>query len=593
MYLQDKHLAPIKIAALIQKAVEKAFKKNAKKKSASTKIPDVQIQISEKSFGDYSSNIALILGKERGQNPREIASKIIECVPENDLIEKIEIAGPGFINIFIKPSWLIDELKKILKQNEDYGKSDIGKGQKVIVEYSQPNIAKPLGVHHLLSTIIGQSLYNCYKALGYDALSINYIGDWGTQFGKLIVAYKKWGDRSIVEKNPIDEFLKIYVRFHEEAEKNPTLEDEARKTFLKLEQGDEEILKLWRWCVEESMKEVQKTYDLLSGIHFDLIQGESFFRDKMEDILDEGKKKNIFIQGEGGSMIAEFQEEKYPPFLVQKSDGATLYSTRDFASLKYRIETFHPEKILYVVDSAQSLHFQQLFETAKRFEWGETQATHVAFGRMRFKDMNMSTRKGNILRLDEVLKEGIERAYAIVNEKNSDLSEKEKRIIAQKVGIGAVKYSILSQNRMTDIVFDWDKMLALEGNSSPYLQYTYARYRSILRKGKEDGIMVDIKALNDNDFLFGGQWKYESHLLRKMVQYPETINQAAANYKPNLLATYLYELTQVCNGFYTNCPVLQAENKSLKNFRLALIEATAIILKNGLNLLGIEALEKM
>lgn len=572
----------------MQKAAAKAFqKKNVEGKNVSAKISDVRIQIPEENFGDYSTNIALILGKEFGQNPREIASEIIKSIPENDIISKTEIAGPGFINIFVKPSWLISELKRILNQGENYGKSDFGKGKKVIVEYSQPNIAKPLGVHHLLSTIIGQSLYNCYKTLGYHVLSINYIGDWGTQFGKLIVAYKKWGDRSMVEKNPIDEFLKLYVRFHEEAEKDSALEDEARKTFLKLEQGDKEALQLWQWCVEESMKEVQKTYDFLSGIHFDLIQGESFFRDKMDDILDEGKKKKIFVRGEGGSLIVEFSEEKYPPFLVQKSDGATLYSTRDFAALKYRIQTYGPEKILYVVDSAQSLYFQQLFEAARRFEWGGAQAVHVAFGRMRFKDMKMSTRKGNIVRLDEVLMEGIERAYAIVNEKNADLNEDEKKAIAQKVGIGAVKYSILSQNRMTDIVFDWDKMLALEGNSAPYLQYTYARYRSILRKGKEAGIIID------HDFLFNEQWKYELLLLRKMVIFLETINQAAAMYKPNLLATYLYELTQVCNSFYTNCPVLQAENESLRNFRLALIEATATILKNGLTLLGIEAPEQM
>ncbi|NIA02200.1 MAG: arginine--tRNA ligase, partial [Nitrospirae bacterium] len=439
-----------------------------------------------------------------------------------------------------------------------------------------------LGVHHLLSTIIGQSLYNIYKFLGYNCIGLNYIGDWGTQFGKLTYAYKEWGDKKTIEKNPIDELLKLYVKFHEEAEKNPELEQKGRDEFKKLEEGDKENTKLWKWICKVSLEEVQKTYDNLGGIHFDLIQGESFFNDKMGAILEEGKKDKVFEKGEEGALIIKFENEKYPPYLVQKSDGASLYATRDLAQMKYREETWHPEKILLVIDVAQSLYLQQLFETTEMMGLTKAEPVHVVFGRMQFKDKKMSTRKGNIVLLDEVLKEAVEKAKKIVEEKNRDLKNKDE--VAHKVGIGAVKYTILSQNRTTNITFDWEKMLSLEGNSAPYLQYTYARAKSILRKtGK-----IETQEEETTEKIT----EKTATLLRHLVKFKEYIVYTAQEYKPNILANYLHELAQKFNSFYNNVPVLRAPEKE-REARLKIVEATSQVLKNGLTLLGVELTEEM
>lgn len=560
---------------LFQQALSEAFP---------GEIVDFQIEYPDPRFGDFSCNIALLLAKKIQQNPHDIAKTILQFLPSNDMIRECSVAGPGFINVWLNESWLLKQLQIILQEGKNFGRSTLGEGQKIIVEYSQPNIAKPLGVHHLLSTIIGQSISHISRELGYETISINHIGDWGTQFGKLIVAYQKWGDHSIVEKNPIDEFLKLYVRFHQEAENDPGLEDEARAAFRKLEADDPDLLKIWQWCVDVSLTEIQKTYDFLGGIHFDYVQGESFYRDKMQDVIDEGLQKRIFEVGEGGALVVHFPDEKFPPYLVQKSDGTTLYSTRDLATLKYRIQHFRPSKILYVVDTAQSLYFQQLFETFYRFSWGNCEPLHVSFGRMSFTDKKMSTRKGNIILLDEVLKEAVKRASIVVEEKNPSLPESEKRDIAHKVGVGAVKYSILAQNRSTEIIFDWNKMLALEGNSAPYLQYTCARYCSILRKAEGISWQSDFQ-----DF----SAPQERALTRELIKYPEILHRAHDSYRPNILCGYIYGLTQICNSFYTQCPVLKAETSALRDLRLSLIQATVFTLKNGLRLLGIETPERM
>ncbi|MFA6992911.1 MAG: arginine--tRNA ligase, partial [Candidatus Gracilibacteria bacterium] len=471
--LDNELLLTSELKNILQKAVKKAFK--LKK--------EIKIDYSgEESHGDYSSNIALKLSKEMNMPPNEIAKTIISNIKEEKPIEKVEIAGPGFINFFISKEVFQDEIKKILEEKDNYGASKTGEDKPLIVEYSAPNIAKPLGVHHLLSTIIGQTLYNIFKFIGFKCVSINHIGDWGTQFGKLIYAYKNWGNKETVEKNPINELLALYVKFHNEAEKNNELEDEARKEFKKFEEGDSENRELWKWFVAESMKEINKTYEEIGGIHFDYTQGESFYEDKMGDLLKSGKKEGIFEEGEEGAFVVKYKDPDISPFVVQKKDGATLYSTRDFAALKYRIDTWHPEKIIYVVDTAQTLHFKQLFLAAERFPWYGNEGEHVSFGRMRMKEGKMSTRKGNVILLNEVLEEAINRAGKILHEKNHEIKNKEE--IAKVVGIGAVKYHVLLQNRTTDITFDWDTMLSLDGNSAPYLQYSYARAKSILRKSK-------------------------------------------------------------------------------------------------------------
>lgn len=532
------------------------------------------------SHGDYSCNAALALSKELKKPPQEIAKDIIAKLPENSLIEKTEIAGPGFINIFLSKEALQENLQTILKEKDSFPQSQ-EKSETVIVEFSAPNIAKPLGVHHLLSTIIGQSLYNIYTQLNYNAISINHVGDWGTQFGKLIYAYKTWGDKATVQKDPIAELLKLYVKFHDEAEKDESIEDKGRHEFKIFEEGDKENRELWQWIVDESLKEIQTTYDKLGGIHFDHVQGESFYEDKTAAVLEEGKKLNILKEGNDGAYIVEYEDENMAPLVVQKKDGATLYSTRDLATVKYRIDTFKPAKVLYVVDIAQTLYFKQLFEAAERYPWDKTELVHVWFGRMHLQDGKASTRKGNVVLLNDVLDEAVKRAEKIIAEKNPDLKNKEE--VARALGIGAVKYSVLSQNRTTDITFDWDRMLSLEGNSAPYLQYSYARAKSILRKESNKDAMPDPQDTEQKT----------RALISFLPKYQEILHNAAKEYKPNILSNYLYELAQKFNSFYNGVPVLRADSQAKIEQRKQLVEATSQILKNGLLLLGVDVVEEM
>ncbi len=536
--------------------------------------------------GDYSSNIAMHLAKNLQMRPHDIAQKIIENFDKGHLVERLEIAGPGFLNIYLSDSALQNELAKVLTEGQNYGDSKVGDNKNLIVEYSSPNIAKPLGVHHLQTTIIGQSLYNIFKKLGFNAISINHIGDWGTQFGKMICALKKWGNREEIEQDPINELLKLYVKFHQEAETQPELEDEGRKEFSDFEKGDATNRELWQWMVDISMKDVNKTYEKLGGIHFDHTLGESFYEDKMEEILNEGKASGVFEIGEEGAYVTKFDDPNIPTVPVQKKDGATLYITRDLATIRYRIRTWEPAKILYVVDIAQTMHFKQLFETAKCLGWYDPSiCTHVWFGRMHMKDGSMSTRKGKVIFMNDLLVEAENRALDIIEGKNPDLADKEE--VASKIGIGAVKYNILSQNRTTDIIFDWDKILSLEGNSGPYLQYTYARAKSILRKDKST---VDPESLVEDT---PDAEKKATDLVRLFPKFAEQIAMAGKEYKPNIITNYLYELAQKFNAFYNSVPVLKTANTEMREQRLKIVEAAAQILKNGLSLLGVEVSEEM
>ncbi len=574
--MNDKDSLEEKIKTAVEQGIVKAFSKPI---AASVKIE----YPTQKEHGDYSCNIAMQLAKDLSASPREIAEKLSEHISKEDFIEKIEIAGPGFLNFFISKNYLVKEINKALEEKENYGKSTVGDGKTVLVEYSSPNIAKPLGVHHLIGTILGQSLNNIYKFTGFSAVGINYLGDWGTQFGKLIYAYKRWGKKSEIELSPIKELLKLYVKFHDEAEKRSEIEDDARREFKIFEEGDRENRKIWKWIVEESVKELNKTYDKLGNIKFDQMEGESDYSDKLEEILLDGKQRGIFEQGEEGAYIIKYDDPNIPPYLVQKKDSTTLYSTRDFAALKERINKYRPLKILYVVDIAQTLHFKQLFEGSKRFSWYHGEAVHVWYGRMSFKDKKLSTRKGNVILLDEVIDEAISRAKDVIKEKNPNIQNIEN--IAKVIGIGAIKYSILSQNRTTNITFDWDKMLSLDGNSSPYLQYTYARAKSILRKVDQDvqGTSVDSELVQEKI----------DNLMRIIPKFKEHILSSAREYKPNILCTYLFTLSQEFNTFYNTVPVLKAEKEEDKEARIALVEVTSQILKNGLSLLGIDVVEEM
>lgn len=577
--LQSGNLLIDKVAQILNTALQAAFP-----------AIEEQVQVeypAQSEHGDFASNIALQITKKLETPPREVAQKIIENIPENDLIEKTDIAGPGFINLFVKETVLRGEVQTILSQQDKYGHQDIGQNKNLVVEYSSPNIAKPLGVHHLLSTIIGQSLYNIYKEIGFNALSINHLGDWGTQFGKLIYAYKQWGNKEVIEKDPIPELLKLYVQFHDEAEKDASIEDKGREEFRKFEEGDKENHDLWQWFVTESLKAINKTFDTLGGIHFDYVQGESFYSDKMQAILDLGRETKVIEDGEEGAWVINFEDENIPTVPVRKKDGATLYITRDLAALDYRIKTWDPVKVLYVVDVAQSMHFTQMFDAARRMNICNNQPEHIIFGRMSMKDGKMSTRKGNIITLDEVLEEAINRANEIIKEKNPDL--KDKRKVAKVLGVGAVKYAILSQNRTTNIVFDWDKILSLDGNSAPYLQYTYARANSIIRKSQDPENQVQEIDANLKD----KQQKAQQTLLRLLPKYKEQILRAAQEYKPNTISNYIYELAQAFNSFYAAVPVLKLTDQEVQKERIQLVHATAQIIKNGLRLLGVEVVEEM
>lgn len=581
LHLDDPNCLKEKIKSAISVAVIKSFPQIL--------YPAIELSVpSTSSHGDYACNIALKLAKELGLKPDKIAEAIIKHLDEPELLEKVEIAGPGFINFFISKEYLQHEMRKIITEKGAYGSSKIGNNKTVLLDYSSPNIAKPLGVHHLLSTIIGQSIYDIFKFLGFDCVSINHIGDWGTQFGKLIAAYKKWGSKEEIEKDPINEMLKLYVKFHDEVEKNPDTENEGREEFNKFEKGDKENQELWKWFVKESLKDLDKTYKKLGAVHFDKVMGESFYEDKLQDILEDGKKREIFVRGEEGAFIVKYDDSNMPPMVVQKKDGASLYSTRDFATLRYRVQQWHPLRILYVVDSAQSMYFKQLFKAAERFPWYHGEAEHIAFGRMSFPDGQMSTRKGNIVRLDDVIDEAIVRAQKIIEEKNANLENKD--LVAAVLGVGAIKYNILSQNRSTDITFEWDKMLSLEGNSAPYLQYTYARGRSIIRKStRKEGKEAAENPMKDPENTEEKTWE----LIRMFPKFSEIIATSAQEYKPNLLATFLYEFAQVFNSFYHGIPVLRAEKEETRRFRLKVVQCAGQILKNGLELLGIDVIEEM
>lgn len=600
------------ITQILERAVNKLL--NERPENAAPQLEmDVETP-SDPTHGDYSSSIALKLSKTLQKAPHEIANLLIQKIEKPDSIEKIEIAGPGFINFYLSANYLMQALKSINSLKTKYGRLGIGHGTKTLVEYSSPNIAKPLGVHHLLSTIIGQTIANMFKFAGYDTVTLNWPGDWGTQFGKLIYAYKTWGSEEEVKKDPLNELLKLYVKFHEEEEKNPELVEKGREEFKKLEEGDDENGNIWEWFRDISIKELERIYQKL-GVGFDEYLGERMYLEDAKEIIKEGVEKGIIREGEKGALIVKFENDMYPPSMLQKADGTTLYASRDLASLKDRIVRLKGDKIVYVVDVAQKLHLEQLFETARMFNWGDAEFKHVIFGRMQLPEGKMSTRKGDVILLDEVLKEALNRTKKIVAEKSRELSDEEKNHIAEKMAVSAIKYNIVSQNPETNITFDWDKMLSLEGNSGPYLEYSYARAKSILRKADEETEIKPASTTNDRQTdLFSltkdvvatkstgtagenAEKPYshqsEQRILHMLPRFPDVIEQAVKEYKPNLISNYLFDLARAFNSFYNEVHVLTAATEELKESRLKLVEAFAQVLQNGLTVLGIDTFERM
>ena len=549
-------------------------------------IPPVFVDFPEKGeHGDYTTNIALRIAKDIKKNPSEIANTLVRCLNKklkNPKIKKIE-AMNGFINFWLSKKELLDSLQKILKEKEKYGSSEIGKGKTIIIDYSSPNIAKPFGVGHLRSTIIGQALYNIYKFLGWKCIGDNHLGDWGTQFGKLIVAIKKWNTKKL-NNLTVQELEDLYVRFHKEVEKNPELLEEARQEFKKLEQGDKETKKVWQFCVDISLKEFDKIYKML-GIKIDYALGESFYQDKVKYILKDVEERGV-AQKSQGTLIIPLPDIKTPLMLL-KADGATVYATRDLATIKYRIEKWKPDLIVWEVGADQKLYFQQLFQAAEMLGYGKKeQFIHIAHGLIRWSYGKFSTRRGDTIHLDRILKEIIEKAESIVSKSEAVkiLSEKERQGIAKQVGLGAVKYNDLSRHYSKDIVFDWQRALSLEGNSGPYLQYTAVRCQSVLDRAKvKIKTKIEIMALSQE----------EENILREIRRFPEIVQSAANNFSPNLICNFAFNLAQLYNIFYEKNPILTAETKQIKEFRLVLTAAVRQVLENCLTLLGVSVPAKM
>ena len=530
--------------------------------------------------GDYACAVALKLSKKLGVSTVSIAKKIIEAFPKDYRIASLEFAEPGYINLRLSEEFLVEALKQLetgfsVEMGHHYERP-------VIVEFSSTNAAKHMGVHHVLSTIIGDVLSNLFGFFGNEVIRINHLGDWGMNFAKLIYAIENWGDQKEIHRHSNDEFTRLYVKFHEEEEKNPELTEAAKNIFKTLENGDKDRLDLWKWIVQESLADLKKIFVRL-GVEFDHITGESFYLKMAEDVLEEGIKKGLFTEGEGGALIFDLGGEKTPA-LIQKGDGTTLYLTRDVATVKYRVETWHPAAILYVVDIAQSLHFKQDFAISRALGYAEgTELEHIVFGRMNFADGAMSTRKGNVIRLDFLLDEAVKRAAELSAERGTELPREEYSALAEIVGVASVKYAVLSQDRQKDIVFDWNKIITLEGNSAPYLLYSYARCHSIVEK------VGDIPLSGLPEFTKDS----ERALVRQLLKFPDALDRALQERKPHVVCTALYELCQEFNRFYGTTSVVGAETDLQKRSRLGLVYAFMFALQSGLRILGIPVLKRM
>lgn len=495
--------------------------------------------------------------------------------------EKIENLGP-YLNFFVdKSDFTKNTINKIQIEGDNYGASNVGEGKTVCVEYSSPNIAKPFHVGHLFTTAIGNSLYKLFKKEGYKVEGLNHLGDWGTQFGKLISAYKRWGNEEELEKDAIAELLRIYVKFHDEAEKDPSLEDEGRAYFKALEDGDKEAEALWKRFRDLSLKEFARVYKIFN-VEFDSYAGEAFYNDKMDVIVNELKEKGLLTESNGAQVVM-LDDYNMPPCIVLKADGASIYATRDLAAAMYRKKTYDFHKCIYVVGTPQALHFKQVFKVLELagHDWAKD-CIHVGFGLVKFADRKLSTRKGEVILLDDLIKESIDKTLEIINEKNPTLENKEE--VAKKIGVGAIVFTYLRNSREKDIVFDWKEMLSFEGETGPYVQYSYARANSILSRAGEVSTEADFSKLNS---------KEEFELVKTLENFEKQIHLATEKLEPSIITRYAIEVAKTFNKFYNAHSVLNLEDEGLKSARIALVKATCQVIKNSLELIGIEVVEKM
>ena len=521
---------------------------------------------------------AFSLAKIERKAPQAIAADIAEKIDASHF-EKVVATGP-YVNFFLDKSQISDQvIKAVIQAGADYGQQEEGQGANVTIDLSSPNIAKPFSVGHLRSTVIGDAISNIYKKMGYNTIKINHLGDWGKQFGLLMVAYKKWGSKEAVEANPIDELLKLYVRINAEIENDPALDEEGRLWFKKLEDGDPEATELWQWFRDESLVEFNRIYKLL-GVEFDSLNGEAFYNDKMDEAVQILEEKGLLKESKGASIV-ELDDVNLPPAMIKKSDGATLYITRDIATAIYRARTYNFVKNIYAVGQEQSNHFRQLKAVLKKmgFDWSDDMV-HVDFGLVTKNRQKLSTRKGNIILLEPTLQEAISRAKAQIEEKNPELENKEE--VAHAVGVGAVKFYDLKTDRRNGYDFDLEAMVSFEGETGPYVQYAYARIQSILRKANFTPSADATYSLNDPE-----SWE----IIKLLQDFARVVKRAAENYDPSLIAKYAINLAQAFNKYYAHTRILDESPE--RDSRLALSYSTAVVLKEALRLLGVEAPDKM
>ena len=521
---------------------------------------------------------AFSLAKTERKAPQIIAADIAEKI-DTAHFDKVVATGP-YVNFFLSKAEISGQvIKEVIKDGADYGQQNEGNGENITIDLSSPNIAKPFSVGHLRSTVIGDALSNIFRKIGYNTIKINHLGDWGKQFGLLMVAYKKWGSQEAVEANPIDELLKLYVRINAEIENDPSLDEEGRLWFKKLEDGDPEATELWQWFRDESLTEFNRIYELL-GVEFDSLNGEAFYNDKMDEGIQILEDKGLLQESKGASIV-DLEDFNLPPAMIKKSDGATLYITRDIATAIYRARTYNFVKNVYVVGQEQANHFRQLKAVLKKmgFDWSDDMI-HVDFGLVTKNRQKLSTRKGNIILLEPTLLEAISRAKSQIEAKNPELENKDA--VARAVGVGAVKFYDLKTDRRNGYDFDLEAMVSFEGETGPYIQYAYARIQSILRKANFQPDAEATYSLNDPE-----SWE----IIKLLQDFGRVVKRAADNYEPSLIAKYAISLAQAFNKYYAHTRILDESPE--RDSRLALSYSTAVVLKEALRLLGVEAPEKM
>ncbi len=521
------------------------------------------------------------LAKTMRKAPQMIAGDIKNAIGEVDFLDEIQVQG-AYLNFYVNKETFVKSMVEAAMDN-NFGGSDMGKGKSICIDYSSPNVAKNFHVGHLRTTIIGNSLYKIYSKLGYNVVRINHLGDWGTQFGKLIVAYKAWGNEDAVKNDGVAELMKLYVKFHEEADKNPELNDEARAWFAKMEAGDEEALKIWQWFKDISLIEYKRTYDLL-GIDFDSYNGESFYRDKTGAVVARIENANLLTESEGAKIV-DLEAYDMAPCLILKNDGSSIYATRDLAAIFYRKETYDFVKCLYVTGQEQKLHFAQVFKVVELLgnEWAKDQLVHIPYGLVSLEGAKLSTRSGNIIYAEDILLEAISKIKEIIEEKNPNIPDKDET--AKMIGVGAVLFNDLYNQRIKDVSFKWEKLLNFDGETGPYVQYTHARCASILRKvdNYTPSTDIDYSLITEPEAI---------ELLKEISRFPKVVVDASEKYEPSVVARFAVDVAQSFNKYYNACRI-NVEEESLRNARVTLVHLTKKTIKDALLLLGIQCPEQM